>query len=86
MILDFAATLTTTVTASSTCQYDWIARTGKHGVYTLLSKLAPKVQFNEDRMSLMRPIIYLGIAEKLGLYGATSWKSLPKLISAKVEA
>ncbi len=41
---DFAATFANTVSVTSTCQYDWIARTGKHGLFTLLSKLAPKVR------------------------------------------
>ena len=49
-IRDFAATFANTVTVTSTCQYDWIARTGKHGVFTLLSKLAPKVRFDAGRM------------------------------------
>ena len=54
-IRDFAATFATTVTVPSTCQYDWMARTGKHGVFTLLSQLAPKVCDHER----MRAKIFL---------------------------
>ncbi len=40
MQCDFAAMFAATVTVPSTCQYDWIARTGKHSIFSLLSKLA----------------------------------------------
>ncbi len=44
---DFAAMFASAVTVPSTRQYDWIARIGMHGVFTLLLKLAPKVRFDE---------------------------------------
>jgi hypothetical protein len=40
---DFINLLVYTVTEYSQSKYDWVARSGKHSVFTLLSRLAPKV-------------------------------------------
>ena len=41
-ILDFAALFTDAVTTKSHRPYDWVARTGKYSIFSLLARLAPK--------------------------------------------
>ncbi len=43
-IRDFAALFASSVTVGSSLRYDWVARTGKHTIFVLLSRLAPKVK------------------------------------------
>ncbi len=52
-IRDFAATFAAKVTTPSASQYDWIARTGQYSMFSLLTKLAPKVysKFENERGS-----------------------------------
>ena len=42
-VRDFAALFAKTVTTHSSSRYDWVARTGTHSIFILLSQLAPKV-------------------------------------------
>ena len=42
-IRDFASALANTVSTASGSERDWIARTGRHSMFSLLTKLAPKV-------------------------------------------
>ena len=43
-VREFAALFANVVTAHSSYRYDWVARTGRHSIFVLLSQLAPKVR------------------------------------------
>jgi hypothetical protein len=42
-VCDFVALFANTVTVYSSSRFDWVARTGRHSVFVLLSRIAPKV-------------------------------------------
>jgi hypothetical protein len=58
-VRDFAALFAHTVTAQSTSRYDWVARTGMHSIYVLLSQLAPKVCKIEMYLYMIFKYIYI---------------------------
>ncbi len=42
-IRELAAAFANVVTIATVRRYDWVARLGKHSIYTLLGAVAPKV-------------------------------------------
>jgi hypothetical protein len=71
-IRDFAAMFTATVSVPSNCQYDWIARTGKHGVFSLLMKLAPKVRVEDDDLHQVIESFHLVLSSNLSRLAESS--------------
>ena len=45
---DFVALFANTVTVPSKGKYDWVARTGRHSVFSILTIIAPKVSKKPD--------------------------------------
>ena len=44
-VCDFASLFAKTVTVLLKCQYNWVAHTGRHSIYSLMTVVAEKVSF-----------------------------------------
>jgi hypothetical protein len=53
-VREFAAMFANTVTAYSPSRYDWVARTGRHSLFVLMTRLASKV-LNVDFLEVIWP-------------------------------
>ena len=57
-IYDFIASFAKSKSAFSSTQYDWVARRGKYGLYTVLADLAPTVRHYAITVALLLSIWY----------------------------
>ncbi len=67
-IRNFASALANTVSTASGIERDWIARTGRHSMFSLLTKLAPKVCIRSRNVVRDERLIEIGFPDQTSNY------------------